>query len=135
MTQRQPRLRDEKFLRYLRRQPCSCGFPLSYARKNGLMSDVYAPWRERLANAALPKKDRRKILTYENVVNPGFYRKRLTEKTPGGATKTIGYEPVAFWIEGDGDARELVGMIGGRSLNAAQCEAEWLYVCDKPISE
>lgn len=99
------------------------------------MSDQYANWRERLANSMLPKSQQKKILTYESVVDPGFYRKRLTEKTPGGATKTIGYEPVAFWIDGEGETRELVGMIAGRALNAGQCEAEWTYVCDKPIPE
>lgn len=95
------------------------------------MTDVYAGWRARLANAALPKSEQKKIPTFETEVDPGFYRKRLTEKTAGGATKTVGHEPVAFWLE----SGAIVGVAGGRNLDAEQCVALWHSVSASPISE
>jgi hypothetical protein len=90
------------------------------------MTDQFANWRKALAGEKVP--------VYETEPNAGYYRKPITEKTAGGATKKIGWEPVAFWYADNGELQCLTGV---RSYAVARDKAIelWLWVAKYPISE
>ena len=71
----------------------------------------------------------------------GYYRKPVTEKLPNGRNKILGYVPVAYFLDTDGDGPEILhGVIGAgenlRNMTDAEVNGEdiWSYVCRNPIS-
>lgn len=88
------------------------------------MPDQFDFWRRSLAGEKVP--------VFETEPNAGYYRKPITEQTPGGATKKIGWEPVAFWYEDN----NLFCRIGNRiPLVNEQAHPVWLWVAKYPIGE
>lgn len=87
--------------------------------------DQFTNWRRRLAGD-------KSVMTYETEPDPGYYRRPIVEKTPGGASKKVGWEAVAFWYEDD----TLFCRIGNRiPLVQAQAGDIWLWVAKYPITE
>lgn len=84
---------------------------------------TYDYWRAALAG--------QKPKAFTDDPQPGFYRDRITEKTSGGATRTIGYVPVAIW-EADG---AMVGLHRGANIAGDALNHLWNHVCANPISE
>lgn len=61
----------------------------------------------------------------------GYYRKPLVERKPNGQWKTLGYQPVAYFMDGN----RLVGIIGDRDMTEQEVgdETLWSYVVTNPI--
>lgn len=89
--------------------------------------DPWANWRKRLAGERVP--------TYESDPDQGFYRKRLTEKTAGGATRTIGWAPVAYFYN-EGQLYCAVGRRDAKQyLDRDRAIELWTWVSGSPIEE
>lgn len=89
------------------------------------MADQFANWKRRLAGD-------KTVPTYETEPDAGYYRKPITEKTPGGATKKVGWIPVAYWYADDGQLQCVIG----RSIASREAAIrEWLWVAKHPIAE
>lgn len=93
------------------------------------MTDLWANWRRRLAGD-------KTVMTYEAEPDQGYYRKRLTEKTPGGATRTIGWVPVAYFYDG-GQLFCLQGSAAERGvyLDRDRAIELWTWVSGSPVTE
>lgn len=86
-------------------------------------------WRARLAGE--------KVMTYvkPDAMDEGYYRKPITQKKigrdgkPNGQTETIGYTPVAYFLDGNA----LICLLGDKEVES-QDEALWSWVVSNPIS-
>lgn len=87
--------------------------------------DQFANWRKRLAGETVP--------TYENEPDPGYYRRPITERTPGGGFKKVGWHAVAFWREDDGT---MFCRVGDRIPFTVEQDPSWWHPSSsRPITE
>lgn len=82
-------------------------------------------WKARLAGEKVP------TFLQPDAWDEGYYRKASTERLPNGRWKILGYEPVAYFIDGN----QLVGLIGSREMTEKEIgdETLWSYAVSNPI--
>jgi hypothetical protein len=94
------------------------------------VTDYYANWKARLAGTAV------KTYLQPQLEDAGYYRQPIVRKLPNGQTETLGWVPVALWVEN----AELFGLIGVgddmRELRDDELAGEqlWSWICRNPIS-
>jgi hypothetical protein len=99
---------------------------------------AYEKWQARL--------DGKKVETFlqPQLEDAGYYRKPIKNKLPNGQWETVGWIPVALWVEGrvfgDKEQDVLCGLIGAgarmRDMTPKELGDEelWSYIANHPIS-